>query len=62
MIQKIKKLHISRDIFFLENIPFFKAIEKTYYDHNSSNDIMLSCDTNIEGRKICVENHIHVGD
>jgi hypothetical protein len=23
---------------------------------------MLPCDTNLEGRKICVENHIHVGD
>jgi hypothetical protein len=23
---------------------------------------MLPCDTNLEGRKVCVENHIHVGD
>jgi hypothetical protein len=23
---------------------------------------MLPCDTNLEGRKICIENYIHIGD
>jgi hypothetical protein len=59
---KDKKLYISRDVFILENEPYFKISEGKYCDHNSSNGFMLPCDTNLEGRKICVENHIHVGD
>jgi hypothetical protein len=59
---KDKKFYMLSDVFFLENELYFKINEEKYCDHNSSNGFMLPCDTNLEGRKIYVENHIHVGD
>jgi hypothetical protein len=61
-IQKIKKIYILRDVFFLENEPIYKAIKEKYCDQYSSNDFMLPCGTNLGGRKIFVENHIHIGN
>jgi hypothetical protein len=43
---KTKKLHISRNIFFLENEPFFKTIEEQYCDNSSLNEFILPCVTN----------------
>jgi hypothetical protein len=55
---KNKKLHISRNIFFLKNEPFLKIIEERYNDYHPSNDFILPCAPNQEGREVFIENHV----
>jgi Reverse transcriptase (RNA-dependent DNA polymerase) len=62
MIQKIRNFIFQGMYSFLKMNIFLKISEGKYCDHNSSNEFILPCDTNLEWRKICVENHIHVGD
>jgi hypothetical protein len=57
-----KRLHISRNVFFLEHEPFFKLIEENYHDHHISNDFILLCVTNQERREVFIENHVQIGD